>query len=111
MNRSGRHKKIFNYQFLIKFKFSNFKIRIYIYSPYFFIRVRGTKRTSISGFWVRWPSGSFWTRMRFWILRAGPTGMHILPEGFSCSMSGWGMFSGAQVTMMASKGACSGQPR
>jgi hypothetical protein len=37
--------------------------------------------------------------------------MHIRPPTANCSTSGGGGDSGAQVTMMASKGASSGQPR
>src|SRR5207247_6796128 len=44
------------------------------------------------------------------IIPAGPTGMIIRPPSLSCSTSGCGTFSGAQVTMIASNGAASGQP-
>ena len=35
----------------------------------------------------------------------GPTGMTMMPPGFSCCSSGGGMWSMPQVTMILSKGA------
>jgi len=53
----------------------------------------------------------FFTRTRCCTLKGGPTGIHIIPPKFNCSINGGGIKSEAQVTMIASKGAYAFHPK
>src|SRR5262249_1292895 len=71
--------------------------------------VIGTNRTGRMSFSEIFPDLSLESTFSSW--KNFPTGMTMRPPGASWSSSGCGMRSGAAVTMIASKGACSGQPR
>src|SRR6185295_7811812 len=73
-------------------------------------RRNGTNITGETFLIVISPAATFSISCSCWTLKRGPTGRISRPPRRSWSISGWGTCSGAAVTTMMSKGACSGQP-
>ena len=69
-----------------------------------------TNATESTGRSFTAPRRSFVSTTRFCGPSFGPMGITIRPFGRSCATSACGIDSAAAVTMMASKGACAGQP-